>query len=58
MNIQAEKLAIMKLILETENTSVLESIKNIFKKRLKNGLLGNITPLSKGRYSSGNSGNR
>ncbi len=35
MNIQAEKLAIMKLILETENTSVLESIKNIFKKDSK-----------------------
>jgi hypothetical protein len=32
MNIQAEKIEIMKLILETENPSILESIKNIFNK--------------------------
>jgi hypothetical protein len=30
MNIQAEKIEIMKLILETENPSILESVKNIF----------------------------
>lgn len=32
MNIQAEKLEIMKLILETDNTSILESIKKNFNK--------------------------
>ncbi|MEQ8476805.1 hypothetical protein [Fulvivirga sp.] len=32
MNIQAEKLKIMKMILETDNTSILESIKSIFNK--------------------------
>ena len=32
MNIQAEKLEIMKLILETENPTILESIKKLFKK--------------------------
>lgn len=31
MNIQAEKLEIMKMILETENPGILESIKKIFK---------------------------
>jgi hypothetical protein len=35
MNIQAEKLELMKLILETENPSILESIKNIFRKEAK-----------------------
>jgi len=30
MNIQAEKIEIMKLILETENPSILQSVKNIF----------------------------
>ena len=32
MNIQAEKLEIMKLILETDNPGILQSIKKIFKK--------------------------
>jgi len=32
MNIQAEKLEIMKMILETENQSILESIKKLFTK--------------------------
>ncbi len=32
MNIQAEKIEIMKLILETDNPIILESVKNIFKK--------------------------
>lgn len=32
MNIQAEKLEIMKMILETDNPSILESIKGLFKK--------------------------
>jgi len=32
MNIQAEKIEIMKMILDTDNPSILESVKNIFKK--------------------------
>ncbi len=32
MNIQTEKLEIMRLILETENPTILESIKRLFKK--------------------------
>lgn len=32
MNIQTEKLEIMRMILETNNPSILESIKNIFSK--------------------------
>ena len=33
MNIQAEKLIIMKMILETDNPTILESIKNLFVKQ-------------------------
>ena len=36
MNIQSEKLEIMKLILETDNPSILESIKKLFKKNPPN----------------------
>jgi hypothetical protein len=32
MNIQSEKIEIIKLILETDNPGILESVKNIFKK--------------------------
>ncbi len=32
MNIQAEKIEIMKMILDTDNPTILESVKNIFKK--------------------------
>ena len=32
MNIQAEKLEIMKMILDTDNPGILESIKSLFKK--------------------------
>lgn len=35
MNIQAEKLEIMKMVLETENPGILESIKKLFKKESK-----------------------
>jgi len=34
MNIQAEKIEIMKMILDTDNPSILESVKNIFKKSM------------------------
>ena len=33
MNIQAEKLRLMKMILETDNPSILESVKSIFSKQ-------------------------
>jgi hypothetical protein len=33
MNIQAEKLEIMRMVLETDNPSILDSIKKIFKKQ-------------------------
>jgi hypothetical protein len=32
MNIQAEKIEIMKMILDTDNPTILESVKNIFAK--------------------------
>ncbi len=35
MNIQAEKIELMKLILETDNPSILSSIKEILKKESK-----------------------
>jgi len=35
MNIQAEKLEIVKLILETDNPSILESIKRLFTGKIK-----------------------
>ena len=35
MNIQAEKLKLMKLILETDNPKVLESIKKLFRNESK-----------------------
>jgi hypothetical protein len=33
MNIQAEKIQLMKMILETENTEILKSIKKLFTKQ-------------------------
>lgn len=35
MNIQAEKLEVMRLIIETDNPNIITSIKNIFKKSVK-----------------------
>jgi len=35
MDIQSEKLEVMKMILDTDNQSILESIKKIFKKAAK-----------------------
>ena len=35
MNIQAEKIEIMKMILETNNPSILKSVKNIFRESTK-----------------------
>ena len=35
MNIQAEKLEIMKMILETDNPNILKTVKNIFRESTK-----------------------
>jgi hypothetical protein len=43
MNIQAEKLNIMKLILETENPRILKSIKNVFAKEQKKDFWEKLT---------------
>ena len=36
MNIQAEKIEIMKMILETNNPKIIKSVKNIFRKSKEN----------------------
>jgi len=62
MNIQAKKLEIMRLILETDNPSILESIKNIFTKKSqmdfwealpqgeKDGILQGIKEINNGEF--------
>tara|TARA_E500000318_G_C3371022_1_gene138483 strand:+ start:261 stop:404 length:144 start_codon:yes stop_codon:yes gene_type:complete len=42
MNIQAEKIALARMLLETDNPKIIESIKKIFKKRTKPKLLGQL----------------
>ena len=44
MNIQAEKIEIMKLILETDNPYILESVKNIFKKHTTTDFWETLSP--------------
>ena len=43
MNIQAEKLEIMKMILETDNPGILESVKSLFKKETKTDFWESLT---------------
>ena len=43
MDIQTEKLEIMKMILETENPDLLESIKGLLKKELECNFWENLT---------------
>lgn len=43
MNIQAEKLEIMKMLLETNNPGILNSIRKIFEKELKVDFWENIS---------------
>lgn len=43
MDIQAEKLALMKLILETKNTRIIESIKGIFEKETKKDIWDHLS---------------
>ena len=42
MNIQAKKLELMRMILETDNPSILDAIKKIFKKQGKQDFWENI----------------
>jgi len=44
MDIQAEKLELMKLLLTTDNPSILESIKQIFKKEKGADFWNELTP--------------
>lgn len=53
MNIQAEKLEIMKMILETENQGILESIKNIFKKETQSDFWETLTEKQKQEIKEG-----
>lgn len=47
MNIQAEKIKIVKMILETDNERILKSIKNIFKKESKTDFWNSLSPEQK-----------
>ncbi len=53
MNIQAEKLEIMKMILETENPVIIESIKNIFKKEAPSDFWYSLTEAEKQEIREG-----
>ncbi|MGE0019146.1 MAG: hypothetical protein AB7S72_05730 [Draconibacterium sp.] len=53
MNIQAEKLEIMKMILETENQGILESIKDIFKKEAQSDFWETLTEKQKQEIREG-----
>ena len=44
MNIQAEKIEIMKLILETDNPGILESIKTLFKEKKTSDFWETLNP--------------
>ena len=47
MNIQAEKLKIMRLILETDNPSILNSIKRIFSKSKEDDFWNSLSQYQK-----------
>jgi predicted transcriptional regulator len=53
MNIQAEKLEIMKMILETENQGILESIKKIFKKEASSDFWESLSENQKNEITEG-----
>ena len=53
MNIQAEKLEIMKMILETDNPGILKSIKSIFKKESKTDFWESLAPFQKAEIQKG-----
>jgi hypothetical protein len=47
MNIQAEKIEIMKLILDTDNPKILESVKNLLEKDTTTDFWTALTPSQK-----------
>ena len=53
MNIQAEKLEIMKMIIETDNPGIIESIKNIFKKETHSDFWETLTEKQKQEIKEG-----
>ncbi len=53
MNIQTEKLEILKMILETDNPSILESIKRIFVKSVTPDFWENLSIEQKNEISAG-----
>jgi len=53
MDIQTEKLEIMKMILETENPGILESIKKIFKKEAHSDFWESLTENQKNDIKEG-----
>jgi hypothetical protein len=53
MNIQAEKLEIMKMILETENPGILKSIKKIFKKETHSDFWESLSENQKNEIKEG-----
>ena len=53
MNIHAEKLEIMRMILETDNPGILESIKNIFKKETHSDFWETLTENQKNEIKEG-----
>jgi len=53
MDIQAEKLEILKMVLETENPKILDSIKKIFKKQSENDFWEEIPTQVKNDIYSG-----
>ena len=53
MNIQAEKLEILRMILETDNPKILDSIKKIFKKQANKDFWDTISKSEKDDILSG-----
>lgn len=53
MNIQTEKLEIMKMILETDNPRILESIKNLFKKETISDFWESLSEIQKKEINEG-----
>lgn len=53
MNIQAEKIQIIKMILETDNPVILESIKNIFRKEKKKDFWNSLSISQQKEIESG-----
>ena len=53
MNIQAKKLEILRMVMETDNPKILDSIKNIFKKQVDKDFWNTISKSQKEDILSG-----